>query len=79
MSLNNLSIELSGLGRSAEAVVTAQEAVLRYRQLADNNPATYGPDLARALSAIAQIRVTSRSELLRRLRRSGNPLRHTGS
>jgi hypothetical protein len=39
------------------------QAVLRYRQLADTNPATYGPDLARALSVITQIRVTSRSEL----------------
>jgi hypothetical protein len=44
-------------------VAAAQEAVLRYRQLADTNPATYSPDLARALSVITQIRVTSCSEL----------------
>jgi len=57
----DLSIELSGVGRSAEALVAAEEAVLRYRRLADTNPATYGPDLAQALLAITQIRVTSRS------------------
>ena len=49
------------MGRSAEALVAAEEAVLRYRRLADTNPATYGPDLAQALLAITQIRVTSRS------------------
>lgn len=54
-----VSIKLSAVGRLAEAVAAAEEAVLRYRRLADTNPATYGPDLARALLAVAQIRVTS--------------------
>jgi hypothetical protein len=63
MSLNSLGARLPSPGRPDQAVFAAEDALSMYRQLAGTNPAAYGPDLARALSVITQIRVTSRSEL----------------
>jgi tetratricopeptide (TPR) repeat protein len=50
MSLNNLGIRLSEVGRLEEALATASEAVVTYRRLAEASPAAYLPDLAVALN-----------------------------
>ena len=52
MSLNNLAIRLSNLGRRDEALPPVEEAVTAYRGLAEHNPA-YRPDLASALNNLA--------------------------
>jgi hypothetical protein len=49
-SLNNLGVRLAGLGRGEEALAASQEAVARYRRLADVRPDDFLPDLARSLS-----------------------------
>ena len=54
MSLNNLAIRLSELGRRSEALAPAQEAVELYRALARQNPDAFQPYLARALVAVGQ-------------------------
>ena len=51
MSLNNLGIRLSELGRREEALaIPAQEATEIYRKLAQSNPAAFLPDLAMSLN-----------------------------
>jgi tetratricopeptide (TPR) repeat protein len=47
---NNLSVRLSALERSEEAVVASLEAVEVYRQLASWKPDAYRPDLAMSLN-----------------------------
>ncbi|MGW1339391.1 tetratricopeptide repeat protein [Streptomyces rubiginosohelvolus] len=49
-ALNNLSVELAGVGRRAEGLTTIQEAVAIRRSLAKANPNAYLPDLATALN-----------------------------
>ena len=51
-ALNNLSADLSGLGRREEALAVAEEAVSSYRRLAEANPDTHLPGLARALNQL---------------------------
>jgi len=53
MSLNNLAIRLSGLGRREEALDKAQEAVRLYEQLAKARPDAFLPDLAMSLNNLA--------------------------
>ncbi len=50
ISLNNLGISLSELGRREEALTPTQEAVNIRRALAKQNPAAYQPDLAMSLN-----------------------------
>jgi tetratricopeptide (TPR) repeat protein len=50
ISLNNLSIWLSALGRREEALEALQEAVQVYRALAQRNPDAFQPDLAGSLN-----------------------------
>jgi tetratricopeptide (TPR) repeat protein len=47
--LHNLGGRLAGLGRPAEALPPAEEAVAMYRELAAASPDRYRPDLARSL------------------------------
>ena len=61
MSLNNLAKRLDSNGQQREALTTAQEAVNIRRNLAEHNPASHNPDLARSLNTYANI-----------LERSGN-------
>ena len=49
-SLTNLGVRFSELGRPAEALPPAQEAVAIHRELAAAYPDRYRPDLARSLS-----------------------------
>jgi DNA-binding transcriptional regulator GbsR (MarR family)/S1-C subfamily serine protease len=51
--LNNLANRLSETGERQQALDAAQEAVTHYRQLAQDNPATYLPDLAMSLNTLA--------------------------
>ena len=53
MSLSNLAICLSGVGRRDEALRPAQEAATLYRVLVEANKAVYTPDLAMSLSNLA--------------------------
>jgi tetratricopeptide (TPR) repeat protein/S1-C subfamily serine protease len=53
--LNNLANRLSETGERQQALDAAQEAVTHYRQLAQDNPATYLPDLASSLNNLAKI------------------------
>ncbi len=53
MSLNNLASMLSNLGRHEEALATADDALRFYRQLAQQRPAAFLPDLARSLNNLA--------------------------
>jgi tetratricopeptide (TPR) repeat protein len=53
LSLNNLAIRLSELGRYEEAFTTAQEAVAIRRELATAHPDGFRPDLALALINLA--------------------------
>jgi tetratricopeptide (TPR) repeat protein len=55
MSLNNLAIMLSDLGRREEALAQAEEAVRLYRQLAQARPDAFLPDLARSLAVAGNI------------------------
>jgi tetratricopeptide (TPR) repeat protein len=50
---NNLSVRLSELGRRADALEPAQEAVALYRELATRNPDAFRPDLASSLNNLA--------------------------
>ena len=50
---NRLSIRLSAVGERGEALVAAREAVELYRALAEASPQDYRPDLAGALSNLA--------------------------
>jgi hypothetical protein len=56
-SLNNLAIRLSEMGRRAEALAPAQEAVELRRTLAQRNPDAFQPDLAASLGMFGQILV----------------------
>ena len=53
MSLNNLANRLSEAGQREEALETAREAVTIRRQLAQDSPAAYLPDLAMSLNNLA--------------------------
>jgi tetratricopeptide (TPR) repeat protein len=53
MSLNNLAIRLSEIGRRADALAPAQEAVEIRRALAKLNPDAFQPDLASSLNNLA--------------------------
>ncbi len=50
---NNLSNRLSGVGRRADALASAQEAVDLYRALAQENPDAFRPNLATSLNTLA--------------------------
>jgi tetratricopeptide (TPR) repeat protein len=50
MSLNNLSADLSDLGRREDALTAGEEAVAAYRALAAARPDAFLPDLARSLT-----------------------------
>ncbi len=52
---NNLALRLSELGRRAEALGPAQEALKLYRALARANPDAFNPDLAMALVALGSV------------------------
>jgi tetratricopeptide (TPR) repeat protein len=52
---NNLAIGLSELGRRAEALAPAQEAVDLHRALAGQNPDAFQPDLASSLNNLATV------------------------
>jgi len=49
VSLNNLGLRLSDLGRREEALEAAKEAADIRRKLAEKNPQAFLPDLARSL------------------------------
>ncbi|MFF2751343.1 tetratricopeptide repeat protein, partial [Kitasatospora sp. NPDC058048] len=53
MSLNNLSVDLGGVGRRGEGLTASQEAVGHYRTLADAHPDAYLPDLANSLNNLS--------------------------
>ena len=50
MSLSNLGIRLSEVGRRDDALTTTEEATAIHRQLAEANPAAHLPNLAMSLS-----------------------------
>ena len=49
----SLSVHLGQAGRREEALAASEEAVAAYRELAGNNMAAYGPDLARSLNNLS--------------------------
>jgi hypothetical protein len=51
--LNTLATHLSGAGRPREALESVGEAVMLYRQLAQDSPDAYLPDLATSLNTLA--------------------------
>jgi tetratricopeptide (TPR) repeat protein len=51
--VNNLATSLSAVGRRAEALAPAQEAVELYRALARQDPDAFQPDLAMSLNNLA--------------------------
>ncbi|MFC8044817.1 tetratricopeptide repeat protein, partial [Nocardia sp. NPDC057353] len=53
MSVNNLAVRLSGLGRAEEALTAGEEATELYRTLATQRPDAYLPDLATSLNNLA--------------------------
>jgi tetratricopeptide (TPR) repeat protein len=55
MSLCNLAVMLSALGRSEEALAAAEEAVRLRRSLAAARPDAFTPDLAGSLTNLAAI------------------------
>jgi tetratricopeptide (TPR) repeat protein len=55
MSLSNLGIRLSNLGRREEALAASQEAVDIYRRLAQTGPDAFLPDLATSLSVMSDV------------------------
>ncbi|MFN2495602.1 MAG: tetratricopeptide repeat protein [Pseudonocardiaceae bacterium] len=63
MSLNNLGILLSELGRRKEALAPTEEAVTIHRRLAETNPAAYLPNLARELWGFAWVRAAGGLDL----------------
>jgi hypothetical protein len=50
VSLQTMASRLNALGRKAEAVVRADEAVEIYRRLVQQNPDTFVPELVRTLA-----------------------------
>jgi tetratricopeptide (TPR) repeat protein len=52
MSLNNLALRLSDLGRREDALARAEEAMALYRELAAARPDAFRPDLATSLSVL---------------------------
>jgi tetratricopeptide (TPR) repeat protein len=54
-SLNNLANGLNDLGRHEEALAQAEEAVRIHRQLAQQRPDAFLPDLARTLTVFGKI------------------------
>jgi tetratricopeptide (TPR) repeat protein len=52
LTLNNLSVHLSGLGRREEALDATTEALKIYCRLADINPAAFEANLARTLNSL---------------------------
>jgi tetratricopeptide (TPR) repeat protein len=62
-ALNNLSVDLSNLGRREEALAATSEAVEVYRRLAGVNPGAFEPDLALALWGFAWVRAAGPVEL----------------
>ncbi|MFF2751345.1 tetratricopeptide repeat protein, partial [Kitasatospora sp. NPDC058048] len=50
MSLNNLSVDLGGVGRWEEALTAIQESVAIHRTLAQANPDLFGPALQQSLA-----------------------------
>jgi tetratricopeptide (TPR) repeat protein len=57
--LNNLGYRLSKLGRREDALADAQEALTVYRELAQQRPDAFLPDLARSLGAMGLIHENS--------------------
>jgi len=55
VSANNLAIRLGDLGRRAEALIAAQEAVALYQELCDIEPHQYRTDLERVLHLAAHL------------------------
>jgi tetratricopeptide (TPR) repeat protein len=55
MSLNNLRVDLSNLGRREEALSASQEAVEIRRRLAQSRPDAFLPDLARSISVHSDV------------------------
>ena len=53
MSLNNLGMGFSDLGRREEALAAAHEALDIYQRLAQSRPDAFLPDLAMSLGKIA--------------------------
>ena len=53
MSLNNLGNRLGALGRREDALRACNEAVGRYRQLAEARPGAFLPDLAASLNNLS--------------------------
>jgi hypothetical protein len=49
----NFGVQVTEMGRPADAVPITEEAVAIYRELADINPGKYRPGLARALSNLS--------------------------
>lgn len=62
-----LGYRLAHAGRREEALTATTEATETYRRLADKNPATFEPDLARALWGFAWVRAAGQVELLEAL------------
>jgi tetratricopeptide (TPR) repeat protein len=63
MSLNNLGIHLSNLGRREKALDLTQESVKIRRQLAKTNPTAHLPNLAMSLGALAQVQAAGPTRL----------------
>jgi tetratricopeptide (TPR) repeat protein len=55
MSLNNQSVQLSGLGRQEQALAAIEEAVTIRRTLAEARPAAVLPNLATSLNNLADV------------------------
>ncbi|MGI8519103.1 MAG: tetratricopeptide repeat protein, partial [Actinomycetota bacterium] len=53
---SNLGVRLSNLGRRLEALPPAEEAVKLYRELFEQNPDAFRPDLAKSLGMMGQVR-----------------------
>lgn len=54
LSLNNLSLRLSEVGRREEGLAACEEAVTIYRRLTQTTPAAYLPDLATSLTNLSE-------------------------
>ena len=53
ISLNNLSIDYSFLGRHEEALVAIRRAVILYDALVQGQPAVFNPNLANSLTNLS--------------------------
>jgi hypothetical protein len=53
--LSNLGVRFSALGRPAEALLVAQEAMAMYRELAAASPGRHRPGLASSLDSLTTI------------------------